>query len=1372
MKKILGLDLGVSSIGWALVNEAENEEEKSSIIKIGVRVNPLTINEHQEFEAGKSITTNANRTEKRGIRHNLQRYKLRREQLLRSLKENNFIKDSTLLCEEGPRTTFETYKLRAKAATEKVSLEELARILLMLNKKRGYKSNRKIKSADEGQLIDGMSIAQELYDKKLTPGEFVLSLLQQKKEYIPDFYRSDLQNEFDRIWESQHLFYPDILTPELKELLQGKSKKISQNIFLANHIDIAENKSKDKRRQAYQWRTDALQKQLDIDIIAFVLCDINGNIHSTSGYLGAISDRSKKLYFKKSTIGQWLMNELSQNPHFSLKNQVFYRQDYLDEFDRIWETQSSFHKELTSELKHELRDIIIFYQRPLKSQKGLVSFCEFENKQITINIEGKEKIKNIGCRVCPKSSPLFQEFKIWQILNNLFVIDKNNKYSRPLFQEEKEMLHAELCIKGKLSKTEALKCLYKNTKGLDLNHNEIEGNRTQAALFKAYQDIIAMSGHGEYDFKKMPAADIIIKVSEIFTTLGIRTDILQLHTDLWDEHFMRLPIFQFWHLLYSYEGDHTNTGNESLICKLKERYGFEKEYAQRLANVIFQPDFGNLSSKAMRKILIHLREGVEYSTACLYAGYRHSKRSLTKEELAKKEYKDRLTILPKNSLRNPVVEKILNQMIHIVNTIINTYGKPDEIRIELARELKKNAKERKEISEAIKKTTQEHEKIRKLLTEEFNITHPSRNDIIRYKLYKELECNGYHTLYSNTYIRREDLFGRDSNIDIEHIIPQAKLFDDSFSNKTLEIRSVNIEKGNQTAFDYISNKYGEKGRIEFESRIEYLYNEQAINKTKYNKLLMREADIPEDFLNRDLRDTQYIAKKAREILEELVPFVVSTTGNITDRLREDWQLVNVMQELNWEKYARLGLIEEFEDKNGHRIQRIQNWNKRNDHRHHAMDALTIAFTKRSFIQYLNNLHARSDRSSNIYAIESKELERNQHGKLQFRPPIPINLFRKEARQHLENTLISIKAKNKVTTPNINKIKTQRGFLQKTQLTPRGQLHNATIYGTQKHYTTKEEKVGSKFTKEYITKVANKQYRNALLQRLSEWNNDPKLAFTGKNSLEKNPIYLNETHTRQVPSKVKLVEWKEIFTIRKEISPDLKLEKVVDVGIRQILQKRLQIFGGNAKEAFSNLDENPIWLNQKQGIAIKRVTITGIDKGIALHDKKDHHGKLILNSKGETLPVDFISPSNNHHVAIYRDNEGNLHEKLVSFMEATTLALQNLPVVNKSYNKEQGWTFLFSMKQNEYFIFPDNDFLPNEIDLMNPNNYALISPHLFRVRKFASKDYVFSHHLETSINDINELRDITWKRLQSLKGIDQLVKVRLNILGQIVATGEE
>src|SRR5690606_279865 len=155
MKRILGLDLGTTSIGWALVNEAENNEEQSTIIRLGVRVNPLSVDERSNFEKGKSITTNADRTLKRSMRRNLQRYKLRRAQLRKVLIENGFISKDTLLSENGENTTYESYRLRAKAAKEEITLEQLARVLLMINKKRGYKSSRKLKGQDEGQIIDG-----------------------------------------------------------------------------------------------------------------------------------------------------------------------------------------------------------------------------------------------------------------------------------------------------------------------------------------------------------------------------------------------------------------------------------------------------------------------------------------------------------------------------------------------------------------------------------------------------------------------------------------------------------------------------------------------------------------------------------------------------------------------------------------------------------------------------------------------------------------------------------------------------------------------------------------------------------------------------------------------------------------------------------------------------------------------------------------------------------------------------------------------------------------------------------------------------------------------------------------------------------------
>lgn len=1377
MKKILGLDLGTNSIGWALVNEAENEDEKSSIIKLGVRVNPLTTNEQQNFEKGKSITTNAERTLKRSSRRNLQRYKLRRKNLIEVLKRSNFISDDTILSEQGNRTTFETYRLRAKAATDKVSLEEFARILIMINKKRGYKSSRKVKNQEDGQLIDGMEIAKKLYDNNLTPGQYVYQLLGDGNKYIPDFYRTDLQDELNKIWEFQNKHHADILTNEFKIQITGKSKKNTAAIFLGKYgIYTAENKEKDKKLKAFRWRVDALIRKLSKEEIASVISDVNGAIYNSSGYLGAISDRSKELFFKKQTVGQYIMDKLDKNPNFSIKNMVFYRQDYLDEFNTIWDNQARYYKELTNELKTEIRDIIIFYQRRLKSQKGLISFCEFESKNVQKKINGKIKTVRIGPKVCPKSSPIFQEFKIWQNINNLEVIEIKTGNKRKLHQEEKEILFEEVSIKAQLKKDDVLKLLFEKYKELDLNFETVEGNKTQALLYYVYCKIVELSGHGGYNPEKVRASELKQIIKEVFTGLGYKTDFLDFNTIKEGNEIENQPLFRLWHLLYSFEGDKSKTGNEKLIDKLIDLTGFEKEYAAILANVNFQDNYGNLSTKAIKKILPYLIEGNEYSLACKYAGYKHSNHSLTKEEIENKELLNELEILQKNSLRNPVVEKILNQMINVVNAIVEVYGKPDEIRIELARELKKNAKEREDMTNAINKATTQHEKYRKILQTEFGLKHVSRTDIIKYKLYLELEEFGFHTLYSNKYISPEKLFSKE--FDIEHIIPQSRLFDDSFSNKTLESREINIEKSNDTAYDYILNKYGNEGLNNYILKVEKLYKSGKISRAKYNKLKMKGKDIPEDFIQRDLRDSQYIARKAKSILEDLVRNVVTTSGSITNRLREDWQLIDVMQELNWDKYNKLGLTEIIENRDGHKIRRIKEWTKRNDHRHHAMDALTIAFTKKSYIQYLNNLNAHSDKSGSIYGIEAKELYRDSHNNLRFKPPIPLNEFRLEAKKHLENTLVSIKAKNKVTTVNINKTIKYNGYNKIKQLTPRGQLHLETVYGSIQQYTTKEEKVDSSFTREHILKVSKKKFREVLLKRLEEFDNEPKNAFTGRNSLRNNPIWLDEDKKIQVPEKVKIKYAITIYTIRKEITPDLKIDKVIDLRIRYILMQRLNEYEGDAKKAFSNVDENPIWLNEEKRISINRVTISGINNALALHDKKDKDGNIILDVEDNTQPVDFVNTGNNHHVAIYRDASGNLQEEVVPFIKVVTRINQGLPVINTEYKKVEGWEFLFSMKQNEYFIFPNEEtgFNPLDIDIMNQENYHIISPNLFRVQKIASKNYVFNHHLETRAvnNDTLKnkmLENVTYHFIQTPKYLEGITKVRIDHLGQIVSIGE-
>ncbi len=1435
-KIILGLDLGTTSIGFAHVIEAATPEQ-SEIIQIGVRVNPLTTDESTNFEKGKPVSENADRTLKRGARRNLDRYQLRRENLIDALLKANLITKETKLAEDGKQTTFETWRLRAKAVSEKIEKEELARVFLAINKKRGYKSSRKAKSEDEGQAIDGMAVAKRLYEESLTPGQLTFQLLQEGKKTVPDFYRSDLQAELDRVWQEQQKHHPEIFTDAFRKAIEGKGQRATSASFwgtykfntadikeledsLKNEKNVKLNNREKKKLQAYKWRSEAVSQRLEKEQAAYVVTEINNDLNKSSGYLGAISDRSKELFFNKETVGKNLYKQLLQNPRTRLKNQVFYRQDYLDEFEAIWNEQRKHHPELTDELKTEIRDITIFYQRKLKSQKGLVSFCEFESHDKIIN--GHKK--TIGLKVAPKSSPLFQEFKIWQALNNVLVRKKGSKKRtvKPnnqanLFEEDKEIfvfdletkekLFEELNLKGNLSANKILELLGYKLAEWELNYAALEGNRTNKALYEAYLKILDNEGYDVKDLLKVksnkdevelddldvPAANIKKMVKDIFETLGITTAILEFDAELDGKAFEQQAFYQLWHLLYSYEGDDSQSGNEKLYELLQKKFGFKREHAQVLANINLGDDYGNLSSKAMRRIYPFINE-LHYDKACAEAGYRHSATSLTKEEIANRPLKDKLELLKKNSLRNPVVEKILNQMVNVVNTLLEKNRKEnpgfrfDEIRIELSRELKKNAEERREMDTNIRAAKIAHEKIVKILQLEFGIKNPTRTDIIRYKLYEELKNNGYKDLYTNEYIPREILFSK--QIDIDHIIPQARLFDDSFSNKTVVYRQTNLDKGNQTTYDYIAGKFGEKGLKDFKSRIESLFQsglknkEDGISKAKYQKLQKQASEIGDGFIERDLRDSQYIAKKAKNLLLEISRTVVSTSGSITDRLREDWGLINIMKELNLEKYRTLGMTEMQERKFGQQVEVIKDWTKRNDHRHHAMDALTVAFTKHNHVQYLNYLNARYNETHkehrNIKGIEEKEThwEQDDKGNKKRVFNLPIPQFRTLAKGHLENVLVSHKAKNKVVTKNKNKTKSKNGDKVKTELTPRGQLHKETVYGRYQYYVNKEEKVGTKFDEATIQKVSNPVYKSLLLQRLQENGNDPKKAFGGKNALSKTPIFLDVAKTETLPETVKLTWLEEDYSIRKDVTPenfkDVKtIEKVLDKRVKEILLQRFSDNGNDAKKAFSDLEKNPIWLNQGKGISIKRVTISGVKNAEFLHYKKDHLGKDILDKEGKPIPVDFVSTGNNHHVAIYKDAEGNLQERVVSLFDALQLVNAGEPVIDKTYNEGIGWQFLFTMKQNEMFAFPNEKtgFNPKEINLSDPKNKKLISANLFRVQKIATKNYMYRHHLETNVEDKKELKNIAYIHIQSCNLLKEVVKVRINHLGDIVGVGE-
>ena len=1220
-KKILGLDPGIASIGWAVVQQADSEEEKSAILDAGVVkvdfdnftfLTPKGVVSNkgkmdEMFRRGVTVSPNLLRRQSRQARRRIQHYKQRRADLIRLLADNGFITSGAALYETGSDTTHHTYAMRSKAVTEEISLEDLAKVLLMINKGRGYKSTRKGDGDD-------------------------------------------------------------------------------------------------------------------------------------TKYLKTITEHSQILVERDITVGQYLYEMLSQHPLKGIKNQTFYRKDYEDEFERIWSCQMKYHKELTKKLKKRIRNKVIFFQRNSGSKKGEIAFCPFESHQVVVN----GNTYTTGSRVCPISSPVFQEFRMWQRLNDLTITDLVTGEKRSLTLEEKKSLALELSIMKEMPKTAVVRHLYgKAIKTVELNFDTLIGNDTASRVYKACLEIIKLSGH-ELDTKQMSSKEIVDAIVEIFSMMGFNSEVL---TD--ETQFYRL-----WHLIYSFPGDSSKYGQDTLIKNIRLLFNFDcDEQAEKVANIRFADGYGSLSCKAIGKILPRMKEGLQYSDACLAAGYNHSARSLTKEGSETKELENEVQVIPHNSLRNPLVERILNKMACTINAVMAKHGQFDEIHIELPRELCANAKKRARETMTIDRNTKEKAKCEEELKERlkamgFPVTYVSQNDILKYRLYKELAANGYRTLYSNTLIDLKELIICRS-FDKEHIIPKALRMDNGFSNLTIEKTSVNLKKGKQTALDFVQEEYGDAAAEQYKQRVNDLYVQKAISKGKRDNLLRTSADIPANPLDRDLGLTRYITKKTVELLEPVTRKVLVTTGSVTSRLREDWRLVDVLKEIVQEKYHAMGLTEKSQDKDGQTVERIREdvWTKRNDHRNHAMDAIAVAFTTPAYIHYINSLSSQGKGREQLLHMRQKYLHKDGQGNWVFNPPMPFDELRASAKDVLESILISHPfPKKDVATYTKNN---NHGKISYT-LTPRGKLHDAAIYGRKEIAVVGICKVDESFDKVKIETITHPRYRTALMTRLQEYGGDAKAAFTGKNSLGANPVWLDKYHGSAVPMEVKCMTKKYIFTKRVPVNEDLNIEKVLDGKILTILKARLEEFGGDSKKAFGSIAENPIWFNQGKGICIKSVIVEAdLNDAVPIH--QDENGR----------DIDFVKPNNNSHADIFVDAKGILREKVVSFISAVK---QKAKGVHDEV--PEGWKYLFSIRRNEYFVLPDKDFNPLEINLEDPANRKLVARHLFIVTGISSNDYKLRLHCDASSGKVKELKGVTFERFKSLSKFLGCVKVEVDKSGNL------
>lgn len=248
MKKILGLDLGTNSIGWAVVNADENEKP-ISIESMGSRIVPLTADDTNEFTKGNAISKNQSRTEKRTARKGYDRYQLRRNKLTLELRKLNMLPDEQLI----KLQPLELWQLRANAATEghKLTLPEIGRVLYHINQKRGYKHAKSDESADTKQKAYVAEVNARyamIKERKQTIGHFFAEKLKENeietskgklytyriKEQV--FPRRAYEAEFDQIMECQKVFYPDVLTNEEINILRNEIIFYQRKLKSCKHL--------------------------------------------------------------------------------------------------------------------------------------------------------------------------------------------------------------------------------------------------------------------------------------------------------------------------------------------------------------------------------------------------------------------------------------------------------------------------------------------------------------------------------------------------------------------------------------------------------------------------------------------------------------------------------------------------------------------------------------------------------------------------------------------------------------------------------------------------------------------------------------------------------------------------------------------------------------------------------------------------------------------------------------------------------------------------------------------------------------------------------------------------------------------------------
>lgn len=677
----------------------------------------------------------------------------------------------------------------------------------------------------------------------------------------------------------------------------------------------------------------------------------------------------KRLKSSGKTLGEYLEGI---EPGERKRKHLASREVVLNEFNRLLDHQADFYE--IAALRSQLHDVI-FSQKPVFWRKNTLGSCKF----------------NPDSELCPSGSWIAQQRKMLEKINNI-AIDGNNE---PLNDKERECLIKAASQKGELTwdaVRKELEPVLSNHADLDLRRlkfNLETGGERKLQGNKLEQDLIKIFGS---DWQEHASRDSIRK--NIFKDL--------FECDYREVGSQRIEILR--------ENERTRN-REELVNKLKRKYNVTEEEARKLAEINVKTGWEPYATKTIEIFVKELEAGHRMGDLLNSEQFENWRlQTFPNQEIAasvsgtelptpkSREERKRL-----DQIKNPTVVRTQNELRKVVNNLIRTYGRPDLIRVELARDLKNSKKRRIEMQANMKSNERQRNDARKDL-EEKHINNPTGRDIEKWILWKE--CH-QKCPFTGKCISFNALFGPSPSVEIEHIWPGSISGDDSLANKTLCFSTENQKKNNRTPYEYL---HRDKDRwVQLQNRLESMRKTKGFDYGMSIAKIRRfqQKEIPDDFVERQLVDTSYASRETVASLKRLwtssendaTVKVQAVSGRATSKMRYLWGLNDILSN------------------DGSKT--------RNDHRHHAVDAFTVACIYPGAVSAL-----------------LKKYYENIEGGLKAQLQLPWSNVRNDLASKLEQVTVSHKVVRKVS----------------------GALHEETIFGVAKELTGDSQE-----SKMYVTR---------------------------------------------------------------------------------------------------------------------------------------------------------------------------------------------------------------------------------------------------------------------------------------------------------------